>query len=209
MTPDDETVAEAEAPADETFEEGAGLVIDLAGVEEASFENMPRGLYPAVVESLEYKLSKSAGQPMWAIMWNISDGDYSNRKQFSNLSFSEKALPFTKRNISRFAPELLEGPFDPKKIADEIKKYGGFIPGIRPGEPTVHYLNKILSRITLVGALFLGIIAILPSIAQGITGVATMSLGGTGILIVVSVVLETTRQLESMMVMRSYDSYSK
>ncbi len=99
--------------------------------------------------------------------------------------------------------------FNPKKVADEIKKYGGFIPGIRPGEPTVHYLNKILSRITLVGALFLGLIAILPSIAQGITGVATMSLGGTGILIVVSVVLETTRQLESMMVMRSYDSYSK
>jgi len=98
--------------------------------------------------------------------------------------------------------------FNPKKIAEEIKKYGGFIPGIRPGEPTVHYLNKILSRLTLVGAFFLGFIAILPSIAQGLTGVATMSLGGTGILIVVSVVLETTKQLESMMVMRSYDTYS-
>jgi len=98
--------------------------------------------------------------------------------------------------------------FNPKKIAEEIKKYGGFIPGIRPGEPTVHYLNKILSRLTLVGAFFLGFIAILPSVAQGLTGVATMSLGGTGILIVVSVVLETTKQLESMMVMRSYDTYS-
>ncbi len=98
--------------------------------------------------------------------------------------------------------------FNPKKIAEEIKKYGGFIPGIRPGEPTVHYLNKILSRLTLVGAFFLGFIAILPSIAQGLTGVATMSLGGTGILIVVSVILETTKQLESMMVMRSYDTYS-
>lgn len=99
--------------------------------------------------------------------------------------------------------------FNPKKIADEIKKYGGFIPGIRPGEPTVIYLNKILTRITLVGAIFLGLIAILPSIAQGLTGIATMSIGGTGVLIVVSVILETTKQLESMLVMRSYDSFVK
>jgi len=99
--------------------------------------------------------------------------------------------------------------FNPKKIAEEIKKYGGFIPGIRPGEPTVAYLNKILTRITLVGAIFLGLIAILPSIAQGLTGIATMSIGGTGILIVVSVILETTKQLESMMVMRSYEGFLK
>jgi preprotein translocase subunit SecY len=99
--------------------------------------------------------------------------------------------------------------FNPKKIAEEIKKYGGFVPGIRPGEPTVLYLNKILNRITLVGAIFLGLIAILPSIAQGLTGIATMSIGGTGILIVVSVILETTKQLESMMVMRSYDGFLK
>ncbi len=99
--------------------------------------------------------------------------------------------------------------FNPKKIAEEIKKYGGFIPGIRPGEPTVVYLNKILTRITLVGAIFLGLIAILPSIAQSLTGIATMSIGGTGILIVVSVILETTKQLESMMVMRSYEGFLK
>ena len=99
--------------------------------------------------------------------------------------------------------------FNPKKVAEEIKKYGGFIPGIRPGEPTVFYLNKILTRITLVGAIFLGVIAILPSIAQGLTGIATLSIGGTGILIVVSVILETTKQLESMMVMRSYEGFLK
>jgi preprotein translocase subunit SecY len=97
--------------------------------------------------------------------------------------------------------------FNPQKIAEEIKKYGGFIPGIRPGEPTVFYLNKILNRITLVGAIFLGLIAILPSIAQALTGIATMTIGGTGILIVVSVILETTKQLESMMVMRSYEGF--
>jgi preprotein translocase subunit SecY len=99
--------------------------------------------------------------------------------------------------------------FNPVKIADEIKKHGGFIPGIRPGPPTAEYLNRILNRITLVGAIFLGLVAILPSIAQGLTGVATMTLGGTGILIVVSVVLETTKQLESMMIMRSYEGFLK
>lgn len=97
--------------------------------------------------------------------------------------------------------------FNPDKIAEEIRKYGGFIPGIRPGQPTSEYLNRILNRITLAGAIFLGLIAILPSLAQGLTGVATMTIGGTGILIVVSVILETTRQMEAMMVMRSYEGF--
>ena len=99
--------------------------------------------------------------------------------------------------------------FNPEKIAEEISKHGGFIPGIRPGSPTVSYLNRILSRITLVGALFLGLVAVLPSIAQSLTGVTTLTIGGTGILIVVSVVLETTKQLEAMLVMRSYDGFLK
>lgn len=97
--------------------------------------------------------------------------------------------------------------FNPVKISDEIKKHGGFIPGIRPGTPTSHYLNWILTRITLAGAVFLGTVAVLPSVAQGITGVATLTIGGTGILIVVSVVLETVKQLEAMMVMRSYEGF--
>ncbi len=99
--------------------------------------------------------------------------------------------------------------FNPQKVAEEIKKYGGFIPGIRPGKPTVDYLSQILTRITLVGALFLGFIAILPSLAQSLTGLRTMTIGGTGILIIVSVILETTRQLEAMMVMRSYEGFLK
>ncbi|MBU1127235.1 MAG: preprotein translocase subunit SecY [Patescibacteria group bacterium] len=99
--------------------------------------------------------------------------------------------------------------FNPEKIADEIRKHGGFIPGVRPGAPTADYLNRILTRITLVGAVFLGVIAILPSIAQGITGMSSMTIGGTGILIVVSVIMETTRQMESMMVMRSYEGFLK
>ena len=99
--------------------------------------------------------------------------------------------------------------FNPDKIAEEIRQYGGFIPGIRPGKPTAAYLNRILNRITLAGAIFLGLVAILPSIAQSLTQVATMTIGGTGLLIVVSVILETIRQMEAMMVMRSYEGFLK
>lgn len=97
--------------------------------------------------------------------------------------------------------------FDPAKIADEIKKYGGFIPGIRPGKPTAAYLSYILTRITLAGALFLGFIAVLPTVAQKISGISALTIGGTGILIVVSVILETSKQLEAAVVMRSYDKF--
>jgi preprotein translocase subunit SecY len=99
--------------------------------------------------------------------------------------------------------------FNPNKIAGEIQKYGGFIPGIRPGAHTSAYLNFILTRITIAGALFLGIIAILPSLARGATGVSTLLVGGTGVLIVVSVVLETVKALEAQLVMRNYDSFLK
>jgi len=99
--------------------------------------------------------------------------------------------------------------FNPAKIAEEIKKHGGFIPGIRPGRPTKEFLNKILTRITFAGAIFLGLIAILPSIARSITGVTTMAIGGTGILIVVSVVLETVKSLEAQLIMRNYDGFLK
>ena len=97
--------------------------------------------------------------------------------------------------------------FDPVKIADDIKKRGGFIPGIRPGLATASYLKSITIRLTLVGAIFLGVIAILPYITQSFTGIQQLAIGGTGILIVVSVVLETIRQVESMMVTRNYQSF--
>ncbi|MCL4397806.1 preprotein translocase subunit SecY [Patescibacteria group bacterium] len=97
--------------------------------------------------------------------------------------------------------------FNPAKISEEIQKYGGFIPGIRPGTPTANYLNYILTRITLAGAIFLGLVAVLPSLVQGVSNVATLTIGGTGVLIVVSVVLETARQFETMMVSRSYEKY--
>jgi preprotein translocase subunit SecY len=97
--------------------------------------------------------------------------------------------------------------FNPTKIADEIKKYGGFIPGVRPGDATASYLNRVLTRITLPGAIFLGAIAVMPSVIQSFTGLTTLAVGGTGILIVVSVVLETVKKIESQLVMRNYDKF--
>jgi preprotein translocase subunit SecY len=97
--------------------------------------------------------------------------------------------------------------FNPEKIADDLKKYGGFIPGIRPGEATAKYLNGVLSRITLAGAVFLGLIAVLPSAMQGVFNIPTLSMGGTGILIVVSVVLETVKSLQSQLLVRNYEGF--
>ena len=97
--------------------------------------------------------------------------------------------------------------FNPDKISQEIQKHGGFIPGIRPGSATKEYLEKILYRLTVVGALFLGILAVLPALVSSITGVKNIVIGGAGILIVVSVVLETFKQLEAQMVMKSYDKF--
>jgi len=97
--------------------------------------------------------------------------------------------------------------FNPEKISENLQKNGGFIPGIRPGSQTAKYLSFVLNRITLVGATFLGLIAILPSLFQNAIGVANLAIGGTGILIVVSVVLEITRELEAQLVMKKYDTF--
>lgn len=97
--------------------------------------------------------------------------------------------------------------FNPEKISENLQKSGGFIPGIRPGTQTVRYLSGVLNRITMAGATFLGLIAVLPSFFQNTVGVANLAIGGTGILIVVSVVLEMTRELEAQLVMRRYETY--
>lgn len=97
--------------------------------------------------------------------------------------------------------------FDTDKISDQLKKNGGYIPGIRPGKETSKYLSYIVRRTTLAGALFLGSIAVLPSIVSGLTGITTLTIGGTSILIVVSVVLETYRKTQSYQVAKSYDSF--
>lgn len=97
--------------------------------------------------------------------------------------------------------------FDPKRIADNLREYGGFIPGVRPGEPTVKFLEHIISRITLWGALFLGLVTALPQIIMNITGVQAFSFSGIGLLIVVGVALDTLRQIESQLMMRNYEGF--
>ncbi len=95
--------------------------------------------------------------------------------------------------------------FDPQSIAENLQRSGGFITGIRPGKETASYLNYVLNRITLAGALFLGLVAVLPSMMQILTNSQNLIFGGTAVLIVVSVVLETIKQIEAHLAMRTYD----
>ncbi len=99
--------------------------------------------------------------------------------------------------------------FDPKNVANNLQKMGGFIPGIRPGKSTSDFLYFILNRVLLFGAIFLGTIAVLPSVVQGATGITAFgfAIGGTALLIVVSVVLETIRQINSQLTMRDYEGF--
>ncbi|HWQ60299.1 MAG TPA: preprotein translocase subunit SecY [Candidatus Fimivivens sp.] len=97
--------------------------------------------------------------------------------------------------------------FDPFKIAENLQKQGGFVPGIRPGTATAEYLGRVINRITLGGALFLGVIAVLPSVIQNVTNIQSLTLGGVSILIVVSVVLELMKHIEGQLSMRSYEGF--
>src|SRR5919201_1800727 len=99
--------------------------------------------------------------------------------------------------------------FIPNDVADNIKRYGGFIPGIRPGRPTAEFLQRVVTRNTIAGALFLGIVAVMPTLIGDITQVQTLRLGGTSILIVVGVVVETMKQLEAQLLQRSYEGFIK
>ncbi len=95
--------------------------------------------------------------------------------------------------------------FDPEAISQNLQRSGAFVPGIRPGPPTSEYLSKIVTRITLVGALFLGVIAVLPIVVQAATGIQSLRVGGTALLIVVSVVIETAKQVEAQLSLRTYE----
>jgi preprotein translocase subunit SecY len=97
--------------------------------------------------------------------------------------------------------------FNPDEISENIQKQGGFIPGLRPGSQTADFLYKVLNRITLVGALFLGLVAVLPNIVQAFTHTQALTLGGTSLLIVVAVVIEVMKQVQSQMVMRDYEDF--
>jgi len=97
--------------------------------------------------------------------------------------------------------------FDPDQISQNLQKQGGFIPGIRPGGSTAEFIKRILNRVVLIGAIFLGTIAVLPIIVQYFTGIATLTIGGTALLIAVSVVLESMKQIKSQLIMREYEGF--
>ena len=97
--------------------------------------------------------------------------------------------------------------FKPDEVAENLQKQGGFIPGIRPGTHTAQYLNMVMNRIILAGAIFLGLIAVLPLIVGPMTGIATISVGGTSLLIVVSVAIETVKQIDAQLIMRDYEGF--
>lgn len=98
---------------------------------------------------------------------------------------------------------------NPADVADNIKKYGGFIPGLRPGRPTAEYISRVMSRVTLAGAIFLALIAILPNFVLLATRIPNIYFGGTSLLIVVGVALDTMKQIESHLLMRSYQGFIK
>lgn len=97
--------------------------------------------------------------------------------------------------------------FKPQQISENLQKQGGFIPGIRPGRPSSDYLNMVMNRVILVGAVFLGLIAILPDLIRSFAGIATLAFGGTSLLIVVSVAIETVKQIDAQLVMRDYEGF--
>ena len=94
--------------------------------------------------------------------------------------------------------------FDPNMLATNLQKNGAFVPGVRPGVQTSEYLAKVITRITMVGALFLGAVAVLPLIMQGLTGITSLAIGGTALLIVVSVVLDLVRKIDAQVSLREY-----
>ncbi|KKM27260.1 hypothetical protein LCGC14_1576560 [marine sediment metagenome] len=96
------------------FSEGDSLMVDLNDVEDVTFEALPRAIYPCVIAECEFNYSQASSNPMWTLVLEVSDGEYTGRKLYSHLVFAGKGLPITKRQLARIAPELFEGPFDPE-----------------------------------------------------------------------------------------------
>lgn len=123
----------------------------------------------------------------------------------NNMIYTLGVIPYIALTVF-FAYFYTSITFNPMEIANNLKKSGGFIPGIRPGKPTTEYLNNVLNYVIFIGAIGLSVVAILPYIANGLSG-AKLSFGGTSIIIVVGVIIETVKQVESQMVVRNYKGF--
>ena len=172
---------------------------------------LPLSVNPAGVIPIIFALSILTLPPMFANFFSNTQGFFGQVARYT-VSFFENPLV---HGILYFLLVFLFTyfytmvTFDPKAISENLQKMGGFIPGIRPGESTAKYLKYVLYRLLPFGALFLGIMAIMPSIVQAITKVGAFSflVGGTSILIVVSVVLETIREINAQLEMREYETF--
>ena len=136
------------------------------------------------------------------VVWMQNLGAWFNPGQWQGLLVSTVL-------IVAFTYFYTQISFDPRRISENLREYGGFVPGVRPGQPTTEHLTRITTRITLWGALFLGAVNALPQLLAWITGTAQLSFAfsGTGLLIMVGVALDTLRQLESQLMMRHYEGF--
>jgi len=172
---------------------------------------LPLSVNPAGVMPIIFALSILTFPPMIANFLIGSGGTFGKLAQFVrdffNNSWVYGVLYFILVFLFTFFYTMVT--FEPKSISENLQKMGGFIPGIRPGENTAKFLSHVLNRILPFGALFLGIIALMPSIVQGITKVTAFSflVGGTSLLILVSVVLETMREIKAQLEMREYETF--
>jgi preprotein translocase subunit SecY len=151
--------------------------------------------------SMLARLLQNIPHPTLSVFFANFANDFGPQSFWYNLFYFALVMGFT-----YFYTAII---FDTKKISDNLKNNGGYIPGIRPGTETAKYLGRIVSRTTFAGALFLGSIAVLPSVMQGITNISTLTIGGTSMLIIVSVVLETVRKINSYRLVKSYDNFIK
>ena len=136
------------------------------------------------------------------ILWLQTVGNWFNSARWEGL-FTSTLL------IIGFTYFYTQVSFDPRRISENLREYGGFVPGVRPGQPTTDHLTRIAGRITLWGALFLGVVNALPQVLAWITGAGQFSFvfSGTSLLIMVGVSLDTLRQLESQLMMRHYEGF--
>ncbi len=147
---------------------------------------------------------------MGQFLANIPNAAVANAARFISTAFNPQSVVY---NLTYFV--LVFGftyfytavIFNPDKISEDLQKGGGFIPGIRPGKETSKYLSFVLSRLTVVGGVFLGLVAVMPSFFQNSIGASNLAIGGTGVLIVVSVALEIVREMEGELVMGKYEGF--
>ena len=167
------------------------LKVNAAGVIPIIFA-MSLGMFPATIGSW---MSPTSG-------FNTFINTYFNQSDLLyNVFYAALIIFFTYFYVAII--------FNPLDVADNIKKNGGFVPGIRPGRPTAEYIDRVLSRLTLAGGIFLALIAVLPNIVIAITGIKSLWFGGTALLILVGVALDTMKQVESHLLLRSYQGFVK